>query len=425
MFQRDLRIRVCCTLASTALMLAALAPSSEAAAARPAPPLPAPSGSVVNVSNSSQLQSAVTSLTSNRTIVLAPGTYNLSSTLYVNGTFSNVAIRGATGDADDVVLVGQGMTGSNVPYGIWVGGNVQKITIADLTIRDVFYHSINFNEGTQSPLVHNVHLINAGEQFIKANPNASGTGGVNNGVVEYSVIEYSTTAPTDYTNGVDVHTGQNWIVTNNLFKNIRTATGALAGPAILMWNNSSGSIAEGNTFINCQREISFGLIERTPNDHVGGIIRNNFIYRSPGIGGDAGILIGDSPNTSVLHNSIILSGTYQNAIEYRFSGSTGAIIANNLSDAGIFARDGASGSTSGNVTNASTSLFVNAAAGDLHLKSTATSVIDKAASVANCPNDWDGDPRPQGSARDVGADEFGSTTTTPAPQPPTNVRIIR
>jgi hypothetical protein len=420
-----LRLNVCRTLASILILLGARVGSLEAGPARPAPPLPAPTGTVVNVSNNSQLQSAVSSLTSNKTIVLAAGTYTLSSTLYVNGTFSNVAIRGATGNADDVVLVGQGMTGAagNVPYGIWVGGNVQKITIADLTIRDVFYHQINFNDGTQSPLVHNVHLINAGEQFIKSNPNASGTAGVNNGVVEYSVFEYSTTAPTDYTNGVDVHTGQNWIIANNLFKNIRTATGALAGPAILMWNNSSGSIAEGNTFINCQREISFGLIERTPNDHVGGIIRNNFIYRSPGIGGDAGILIGDSANTSVLHNTIVLSGTYPNAIEYRFSGSTGAVIANNLSDGGIFARDGASGSTSGNVTNATTSLFVSASTGDLHLKSTATSVIDKAASVANCPDDWDGDSRPQGSARDVGADEFGSTTTT-SPRPPTNVRII-
>ena len=33
------------------------------------------------------------------------------------------------------------------------------MTIANLTIRDVFYHPIILNAGVQSPLVHNVHLI--------------------------------------------------------------------------------------------------------------------------------------------------------------------------------------------------------------------------------------------------------------------------
>ena len=45
------------------------------------------------------------------------------------------------------------------------------ITIANLTIRDVYDHPIMLNAGAQSPLIHNVHLINAGQQFIKSNPN--------------------------------------------------------------------------------------------------------------------------------------------------------------------------------------------------------------------------------------------------------------
>jgi hypothetical protein len=36
---------------------------------------------------------------------------------------------------------------------------------------DPYYHPIIFNAGTQSPLVHNVTLINAGQQFIKSNLN--------------------------------------------------------------------------------------------------------------------------------------------------------------------------------------------------------------------------------------------------------------
>jgi hypothetical protein len=408
------------SLGATLLAIVTLPAPCTAAPARPAPALPPPSGTIVNVSTEGQLQAAVASLASNTTILLAPGTYRLSNTVYINGTFTNVGIRGATGNADDAVLAGPGMTDASVPYGIWVGGNVQGVTIANLTIRDVYYHPIMLNAGAQSPMIHNVHLINAGEQFVKSSPNPAG-GGVDNGVVEYSVIEYQTTSRDAYTNGVDVHTGRNWLIRNNLFRNIRAPQGQLAGPAILMWNASSGTIAEGNTFINCQREIAFGLIERTPNDHSGGIIRNNFVYRTATVAGDAAIGVFDSPNTQVLHNTILVSGTYPSPIEYRFVDTAGVVIANNLLDGGILARDGARGTVAGNVTAASPALFVNPSAGDLHLKAAATVAIDKVAAIAGCSTDWDGDTRPQGSAADVGADEYAAG----APGAPQNLRVVR
>jgi len=58
--------------------------------------------------------------------------------------------------------------------------------------------------------------------------------------------------------------------------------------------------------IDCQREIAFGLVERTPDDHTGGVVRNNFVYRSATIAGDAAIGVFDSPNTQVLHNTILI-----------------------------------------------------------------------------------------------------------------------
>ena len=73
-----------------------------------------------------------------------------------------------------------------MPFGIWVGGNVRGVTIANLTIRDVYFHPIILNAGTQAPLIYNVRLVDAGQQFIKANPDGAG-GGVDNGIVEYSV----------------------------------------------------------------------------------------------------------------------------------------------------------------------------------------------------------------------------------------------
>jgi len=51
----------------------------------------------VNVATEPQLQAAVAGLTSNTTILIAPGTYTLANTLYVNGMFTNVALRGSSG----------------------------------------------------------------------------------------------------------------------------------------------------------------------------------------------------------------------------------------------------------------------------------------------------------------------------------------
>src|SRR5208282_6254999 len=107
------------------------------------------------------------------------------------------------------------------------------------------------------PSFHDVVMIDVGEQFVKSNPNGSG-GGINNGIVEYCTMEYTTAAPNNYTTGIDIHTGQNWIIRNNLFKNIFTTnplmtdlSGALAGPAVLIWNGSKNCTTINNTFIDC------------------------------------------------------------------------------------------------------------------------------------------------------------------------------
>src|SRR5205823_14219558 len=48
----------------------------------------------------------------------------------------------------------------------------------------------------------------------------------------------------------------------------------------------------------------------------------------------------------------------------------------------------------------------------------AVAAIDRGTTVANVIDDWDGEPRPQGAAFDIGADEFAAATPTPPPAPP-------
>jgi hypothetical protein len=183
-----------------------------------------------------------------------------------------------------------------------------------------------------------------------------------------------------------------------------------------MWRNSLNTVVERNQFIECDRAIALGLSTPDANsrdgettyDHQGGIIRNNFVYRAAGAQtGDIGLTVNYSANYKILHNTVIQNGTFQwGTIEYRFSSSTGQI-AYNLTDGPIWQRDGAQGTLTGNLTNAMSNWFVNAAAGDLHLVNTAASAINQAASLATVTNDYDGLSRPIGPAPDIGADEYG------------------
>lgn len=393
---------------STLFLLLSVAAHGRAQTAT-APPLPDAGLRTVTVSTAAQLQQAVSQLTSDTTIVVQPGTYPLTSTLYVRGNLRNVAIRGAGRNRDAVVLVGGGMTNpsGSVPFGIWTGGTIDGITIANLTIRDFHEHAIILNPTTRRPHLYNLRLLDIGDQFVKGNPDPAGNG-VNDGILEHSVVEYTTTAPDAYSNGIDIHGGRNWIVRRNTFRNIVSPPGqALMGPAILFWNRAANTLVEGNVLLNCARGISLGLIDRPGfEDHSGGIVRNNVVYRSASQPGDVGIHVSDSPETQVLNNTVVLSGTYPFAVEYRYPSSARLVILNNLVDAPVRPRDGATATVRNNVTGANAAMFVDLARGDLHLLPTATTAINTGLSDGNVPDDIDGRPRPSGTASDVGADEY-------------------
>ena len=99
------------------------------------------------------------------------------------------------------------------------------------------------------------------------------------------------------------------------------------------------------------------------------------------------------------------------------------MIANNVLDGRVQARDGAGGSVSGNHTTATATLFVNAAVGDLHLRPTASALLNRIVTpLANAAVDWDGHARPAG-ATDIGADEFVEGTGA-LPSVPQGLRIV-
>jgi hypothetical protein len=74
-----------------------------------------------------------------------------------------------------------------------------------------FHPVILLNAGTTALRFYNVRLADGGQQLLKSNPDAQGRG-VDRGIVEYSVIEFTKRSRDSYTNGVDVLGGTGWII---------------------------------------------------------------------------------------------------------------------------------------------------------------------------------------------------------------------
>jgi hypothetical protein len=180
---------------------------------------------------------------------------------------------------------------------------------------------------------------------------------------------------------------------------------------------ASDTLVERNLFVNCQTGIALGLTAAVGTvDHSGGRIASNFIYRAPLVAGGAGISVVTSPGTVIVHNTVITSHTAPATIAVRSPESTHLVVANNLLDGPIEMLDQAWATQTGNITTATPGLFVYAAAGDLHLRRTASVAIDTADPAAADLVDIDGQPRGLDGGPDVGADEFSQSTATPTVQ---------
>lgn len=369
-----------------------------------APALPEAKGKTIKVKNVDGLYKAVSKLKSNTTLMLAKGTYNLTKPVQIPDGLENIAIRGSSGQFEDVILKGAGMNNKAVWHGIMLNGST-NILIADLTVGWLGIHPVTINPKAQNVHIYHCRLIDAGEQFIKSNAGKNGEGS-NNGKVEYCLIEYSAEGPPNgYTNGVDVHGGDKWEIRHNIFRNIKTPKGAKYKhvPAVLMWNGAKDTICEGNTFINCDRAIAFGLTKRNDYpDHEGGLIQNNFIFVEKGkvSHADTGIFAA-SANVKIYHNTIILNDSYPNAIEVRYDFSKNAGVFNNLCDSNIQARDGAEIKQDGNILKVNIKSFRDASFGDLHIKGNS---IHEPVKKRLINSDWDG-PLKKESPLYPGADQ--------------------
>ncbi len=396
-------------------------------------PLAPPTGTTVSVSTVSELQNAVNNAAAGDTILIADGVYHLDG-VYLRIDTPDVTLRSASGNREAVILDGNYITTEIIQI------VASDVTVADVTLREAYYHPIHVMTtdagDTLNTLIYNVHIIDPGEQAIKINPAADDTY-PDDGVIACSHIELTDAGRpfirnNCYTGGIDAHQAEGWTIRDNLIEGFWCESG-LSEHGIHLWRGCRDTLVERNTLRENARGIGFGLVTsgeaRTYDDnpcpsasggyvdHYGGIIRNNFVFASDAdlfasqFGFDCGICLWQACGAQIFNNTVVSTQAPFSSIEWRFD-NTNVELRNNLVSHNLRDRGGTAVLTN-NLQNVPLSLFVNAANGDLHLRSTAAAAIDQATPLAEVSDDLDGQARPFGPAPDLGADELNAPPFEP------------
>jgi hypothetical protein len=410
--------------------LLVIAPPSLPAECEYCPPLgpPGPEQTVVEVSSIEELRSELASASPDTTLSLADGIYDLSGGPDLQVYSPGVTIRSASGNRDAVIIQG--------------GGNNLSIlashtTVADLTLRNAVNHDIQVHGevGVLGTIIYNVRLQDSGQQLFKVSTGLGDIGTFGDeGLVACSLLEYTTNAPSDYTNGVLVLAGRDWVIRDNELRRIRGPSGP-AGPAILFWKNASGSVVKRNFIAECWRGIALGLEPPdaysrgwpdVTHDHQDGLVENNVIIALEAQV-DAPIENNHALNSRILHNTIFtVNSTVLWSIETRFAGTT-AVVKNNLANRQTLNRSPGEAEMveEGNVLDATSAWFRGLESADFHLVAGAPAA-DRGVAVPESPEDIDGDARPAGTSPDAGADESDgvSTCSDVPPSAPTGLTAV-
>jgi hypothetical protein len=361
----------------------------------------------MTVRSMSELRRAVSRAGPGTTILLEDGAYHLNGD-QLDIPIRGLVLRGKKGQRSRVLIRGRGMNERMAAISV----SAPEVTLADLTISQVGFHGIQVRGERDASVVviHHVHIVDVGQQLIKGST-TSGSKPCRDGLVACSTLEYTESAPSDYTNGVDVLNGERWVVRDNILRRIRgpRAQGYRAGPAILFWGGSRDTVVARSVLVDCYRGIALGLVESQDNapgrlDHQGGIIRRNVVCNlNPWA--DEGIEVNASPGVLAEHNTVLVEGKVPWSISIRFPTASARVV-NNLCNRQVILRDGAKAEPTANIVAARRDWFVDPGHGDLRLARKDLPAVD--AGVITRREETTNGQRPSfaGKAPDAGAYEF-------------------
>lgn len=405
---------------------------------------PAAAQTTRTVSNANELDNAWRSAQPGDTIELRPGTYNLVFPVILRQP--GLTLRGSTGDADDVILVGGGMNTRGIDEGVIV--EADDVTVQDITISEFYYNGIHVRAESDADRtwIHDVKTLNIGERHIKGSRIADPAKVSDDLVIERVRMTqnkprqgHADTSP-NYIGGIDMMALRNPIIRDTLAEGI---VGSQQGgnAAIFLWNGIQNALIERNVIVGCAKGIALGnpylpddpTMLTYPWHAAGGLIRNNFILRGVWTtGNNISIELANTRDVKVFHNTIYSeNASYFRAVSISDSepsrGTTSNVsLAHNIVRGGFFTSTFSGGwSSTGDIfdntgTTVTPAWFANPSVADFHLTANAAAAIDRAAALAEVTEDIDGTLRPRGAAPDIGADEFEAS----GPAAPTRLYTV-
>ncbi|PCJ51822.1 MAG: hypothetical protein COA79_25245 [Planctomycetota bacterium] len=296
-----------------------------------APPLPAPKGEVIRVSNVDALKQAVNKLKDGQTLLLEDGIYQFKEGKLKNGTTicssiwlsgkKNISIRSASGKPEKVILRGCGWDSDIVYDNILQIADCENVLVAGITFEEAHLFGVHV-VGHHKPK--NIHIYNCifrniGTRSIKGSAAGAGKNEfvkVVDGMIEYCWFENTKVPPTgqgkkwlfngNYISSLDMMGLHNWTIQKNVFLNIKGSSRE-GRAAIFVWNQCKNITIKDNLIIDCDRGVSLGNYHRGKKmkegaKHVdGALVYNNIIVPGPA---DAGVEIMWSANILIAHNTI-------------------------------------------------------------------------------------------------------------------------
>ena len=274
------------------------------------------------------------------TVLIKDGDYQIHRRIIIDG--NGVTYKSISNNPSKVILRGNGHSGA-VKNVFSIQSN--RVYLQGLSLGEVTWHAIQIHGENNADhiFLQNLVLFDTGQQMIKGSfDRKKPDDHTDFGLIENCRFEFTQGfAFQSYTGGIDIHRGENWVVKNNRFLNIRTKGKGLTEGAVHFWNSSRNARIIDNTIENCDRGILLGLDN---SSHTTALVQGNRIHTVK----DTGIYLCNATDIQVFDNSIFIDSSYPNAIEYRFPGSRNIIIKNNRLNAAISSRNGGQAQVTGN-----------------------------------------------------------------------------
>lgn len=291
--------------------------------------------------------------------LLDDGVYELTKTIAIKS--DHIMVSSKFGQPENVII--QSSQHKNTGIGNLFRVTGKHFVIDGITLQNARNHLIQIagESDADYPVIRNSILQDAYQQLLKISYDHNQNPEISSdfGLIENNIFQYTDgIGPNFYIGGVDLHAGNSWIIRNNTFLDIASPADKIAEHAIHVWNNAYNTIVEGNTIMDSDRAIGFGMVHKKhpaiAYSHRGGIIKDNFIIHSDNGDpfADTGIILEDSPETIVINNSIWLAHDYPRAIEYRFPSTREVLISGNMTNKKISSRDGGQAELKNNITDA-------------------------------------------------------------------------